>query len=120
VERASYMLTSVDRDPQKAVDTVRDYYFFVYQLSEVVRPEVLAPYGVTEETLQPMKEAYKKGNLVDAKRLIPDEAIEALTVSGSRDHALDRIEEYRKAGVTLPILMPIGNVDFATTSLATS
>jgi alkanesulfonate monooxygenase SsuD/methylene tetrahydromethanopterin reductase-like flavin-dependent oxidoreductase (luciferase family) len=118
VERASYMLTSVDPDSQQAIEEVRNYYFFIYQLSEVVKPEVLAPYGVTEEALRPMKEAYRKGRLQEAKELVPAVAIEALSVSGTREHALDRIEEYRKAGVTLPILMPIGNVEYAVDALA--
>ncbi len=118
VEKASYMLTSVDPDPRKAKDAVRDYYFFVYQLSDVVKPGALTPYGVTEEDLTPMKEAYRKGDLPAAKRLIPEAAIEALTVSGDADHAADRVDEYRRAGVTLPILMPIGNVDYAISALA--
>lgn len=113
VERASYMLTSVDPDPAKAAQAVRDYYFFVYQLSEVVKPEVLVPYGVTEDKLRPMKEAWKRGDVPEAKRLIPSEAIEALAVVGDPDHAASRVGEYRKAGVTLPILMPIGDVPFA-------
>jgi len=119
VERASYVLASVDPDPKRAVEAVRDYYFFVYQLSDVVKPEVLAPYGVTEEMLRPMKEAYRKGDMPEAKRLVPEAAIEALTVTGTGDHAMDRIEEYRKAGVTLPIVMPIGNIDHVVDSLAT-
>ncbi len=118
VEKASYMLTSLDPVPAKAKDTVRDYYFFVFQLSEVVRPETLAPYGVSEEKLKPMKDAYRRGDIPAAKRLIPEEAIEALTISGGADHAAERIEEYRKAGVTLPILMPIGNVGYAVDALA--
>jgi len=113
VERASYMLTSLDSDRAKAAQAVRDYYFFVYQLSEVVRPEVLAPYGISEERLRPMKEAWKKGDVPEAKRLIPDEAIEALTITGDGDHAQERLKEYAKAGVTLPIAMPIGNLDYA-------
>lgn len=118
VERASYMLTSLDPDPRKAAQAVRDYYFFVYQLSDVVRPEVLAPYGVTDESLRPMKEAWKKGDVPEAKRLIPDEAIEALTITGDGDHAMGRLKEYTKAGVTLPIAMPIGNVEYAMAELA--
>ena len=118
VERASYMMASVDPDPRKARDAVRDYYFFVYQLSDVVRPEVLHPYGVTDEALRPMREAYKKGDLAAAKKLIPADAVEALTVCGDADHAADRMNEYRKAGVTLPILMPIGNVDYAVEALS--
>jgi 5,10-methylenetetrahydromethanopterin reductase len=118
VERASYMLTSLDPDPKKAAQAVRDYYFFVYQLSEVVRQEVLAPYGVTEEQLRPMKEAWKRGDIPAAKRLIPDEAIEALTITGTGDHAVKRLQEYAKVGVTLPIAMPIGNVPYAMGELA--
>ncbi len=117
VERASYMLTSLDPDPAKAAQAVRDYYFFVYQLSEVVRPEALAPYGVTEERLKPMREAWKKGDVPEAKRLVPDEAIEALTVTGTGDHASERLKEYSGAGVTLPIAMPIGNVAYAMNEL---
>ncbi len=118
VERASYMMTSLDPDPRKAAQAVRDFYFFAYQLSEVVSPEVLAPYGVTEDDLRPMKEAWRKGDIPEAKRLIPEEAIDALAVTGTFDHATDRIDEYRKAGVTLPIAMPIGNVEYAMKELA--
>jgi len=120
VERASYMLTSLDSDPGKAAEAVRDYYFFVYQLSEVVRPEVLAPYGVTEEKLKPLREAWKKGDLPEAKRLVPDLAIEALTITGDGDHAVERLKEYGKAGVTLPIAMPIGDVQYAMDELSRS
>ncbi len=120
VERASYMLTSLDPDEKKAVQAVRDYYFFVYQLSEVVRPEVLAPYGVTEESLLPMKEAWKRGDVPGAKSLIPDEAIEALTISGTGDHAVERLREYAGVGVTLPIAMPIGNIGYAMSELASA
>jgi 5,10-methylenetetrahydromethanopterin reductase len=118
VERASYMLTSLDPDPAKAAQAVRDYYFFVYQLAEVVRPEVLAPYGISEEQLKPMKEAWKKGDLPEAKRLVPDQAIEVLTITGDGDHASDRLKEYSTVGVTLPIAMPIGNVGYAMKELA--
>jgi 5,10-methylenetetrahydromethanopterin reductase len=118
VERASYMMASVDPDQEKSRQVLRDFYFFVYQLAEVVKPEVLAPYGVSEEKLQPMKEAWKKGDVAGAKRLIPDGAIEALAITGKADHAIGRVREYVKAGVTLPILMPIGNVEYAMKELA--
>ena len=118
VERASYMLASLDPDREKAAQAVRDYYFFAYQPSEVGRPEVLAPYGDSEESLRPMKEAWKKGDVPGAKRLIPDVAIDALTLTGTSDHAADRLREYARAGVTLPIPMPIGNIPYAMKELA--
>ena len=118
MERASYMLTSLDPDPEKAAQAVRDYYFFAYQLAEVVKPEVLAPYGVTEEMLKPLKEAWKKGDAPGAKKLIPAEAIEALTIAGTGDHAAERLKEYARVGVTLPIAMPIGNLEYAMEQLS--
>lgn len=118
VERASYMMTSVEPDPAKAFQAVRDYYFFVYQLAEVVKPESLAPYGIGEERLKPLKDAWKRGDVPEAKRLVPEEAIEALAVVGTADHARERVAEYEKAGVTLPILMPIGNVEYAVKAMA--
>jgi alkanesulfonate monooxygenase SsuD/methylene tetrahydromethanopterin reductase-like flavin-dependent oxidoreductase (luciferase family) len=118
VERASYILTSLDPDPRKAAQVVRDYYFFVYQLAEVVRPDALAPYGISEERLSPMKNAWKKGDVPEAKRLIPDDAIEVLMITGTGDHAAERLREYEKAGVTLPIVMPIGNLSYAMHELA--
>ncbi len=75
VERASYLMTSVDPDPARAMQAVRDYYFFVYQLAEVVKTELLEPYGVKQETLNPMKAAWKKGDVPEARRLIPEAAI---------------------------------------------
>lgn len=118
VERASYMMTSVDKDPAKAAQAVRDYYFFVYQLAEVVNPAVLEPYGVSAERLAPLRAAWNKGDVAEAKRLVPEEAIEALTVTGDAERATERIKEYEKAGVTLPIVMPIGNVPYAISELA--
>ncbi|MDG6901862.1 MAG: LLM class flavin-dependent oxidoreductase [Nitrososphaerota archaeon] len=118
VERVSYMLTSLDPDPKKAAAVVREYYFFVYQLSEVVKPEALAPYGITEDSLRPMKEAWKKGNVPEAKRLIPDQAIEVLAIAGTGDHAAERLKEYAKAGITLPVSMPIGNTAYAMEQLS--
>jgi 5,10-methylenetetrahydromethanopterin reductase len=120
VERASYMMVSADPDPAAAFRSIRDYYFFVYQLADVVKPETLGSYGVTDEMLRPMKDAWKRGDIQGAKKAIPDAAIEALAVVGDADHALDRVGEYVKAGVTLPILMPIGNVGYAVEEMAPS
>ena len=57
---------------------------------------------------------------IKQKEVAPLQLDRSLRVVGSPDQALDRIGEYVGAGVTLPIVMPIGNVDFALTSLAPS
>lgn len=40
--------------------------------------------------------------------LVPDEVVELTTASGTEKHVLDRIEEFRRAGVNLPLVVPIG------------
>ncbi len=115
---ASYMLTSVHDQSSEAVRAIRNFYFFVYQVSEVIPIALLEPYDVTETKLSPVREAWKKGNVAEAGSKIPEEAVEALTVTGTPDHCLGRIEEYRRAGVALPIIMPIGDVEAAIQALA--
>lgn len=118
VDRVSYMMTSMDPDLKAARETVKKFYFFLYQLSDVLPANTLESYGVTEERLRPMKEAWKKGNLAEASRLVPEEAVDALTIVGTPDRALQRVSEYLKVGVNLPIIMPIGNAAYAMDSLA--
>jgi len=118
VDRASYMMTSLDPDVKAARETVKKFYFFLYQLSDVLPPNTLERYGVTEERLRPMKEAWKRGDLAEASRLVPEEAVDALTIVGTPDRAAQRVSEYVKAGVDLPIIMPIGNTAYAMDSLA--
>jgi len=118
VERVSYMMTSMDPDLKLARETVKKFYFFLYQLSDVLPPNTLERYGVTVESLRPMKEAWKKGNVAEASRLVPEEAVDALAIVGTADKALQRMSEYVKVGVDLPIIMPIGNTGYAMDSLA--
>jgi 5,10-methylenetetrahydromethanopterin reductase len=118
VDKASYLLTSVDPDGAKAKAVVRNFYFFLYQLSEVIKAESLEGYGVKLESIERFRAAWRKGAAEEARSLVPQAAIEALSVSGTREEALARIAEYRRAGVDLPILMPIGNVNYAAEALA--
>ena len=118
ITKASYMMTSLDRDVRQAREAIRGFYFFIYQLSEVVPAVALEKYGVKEEALKPMKEAWKRGDIGEAKRQVPDAAIDALAVTGSPDQAMERVREYAKVGVDLPILMPIGNVEYAMEAMA--
>ncbi len=118
IPKASYMMTSLDRDVKQARESIRGFYFFIYQLSEVVPVGALEKYGVKDESLKPLREAWRRGDAAEAKRLVPDAAIDALTITGTPDQAMDRVREYLKVGVDLPILMPIGNVDYAIEMMA--
>lgn len=117
VDKASYLLTSVDEDREKARAVVRGFYFFQYQLGDVIRPESLGRYGVFPEDIERFRSAWRAKD-THAADLVPDAAVDALSVSGTPEDARAKIEEYRMAGVDLPILMPIGNVNYAIQALA--
>lgn len=118
VDKASYMMASIDSDPNKARETMKGFYFFLFQLSEVIKPKDLEPYGISEEMLAPMKAAWKKGNVAGAKAAVPNEAVDALTLTGTKEMVQQGLERYLSAGVDLPIIMPIGNIDYAISVLA--
>ena len=107
---ASYILTTVSEDSEAAMQIMKSYYFFIYQVAEVIPPEVLEPYDVSDSALSGVKKAWRKNDLPAAARSMPDDIVEALTLTGNSDHCLDKLREYRKAGVKLPIIMPIGDI----------
>lgn len=114
---ASYILCSVSDDAKSARDAAKKYYFLIYQLAEVIRPEVLAKYDVKDEDLQKLREAWKRRDIPEASRSVPDGAIDALTLSGTPDNCFDRLKDYQQIGVKLPILMPIGDIPQAVHAL---
>jgi len=110
---ASYVLTTVSKDLEKARQAMKSYYFLIYQVADVLNPEIFEPYGLKIEDLEPIKKAWRKKDLAAAARAMPDEVIEALTLTGDPDHCIERLKDYRRAGVDLPILMPIGDIKTA-------
>lgn len=120
IDIASYVLTTVSNDVAKARQTMKSYYFLLYQVAEVLRPEIFAPYGLKAEDLEPIKEAWRKKDFAAAARVMPDEVVEALTLTGDPDSCVERLKDYRKAGVDLPILMPIGDAKTTIEAFATA
>lgn len=61
---------------------------------------------VREEDLPMLAAAYARGGREGLIRAIPASWIEGLTASGTPDEVVHRVQQYRNAGVTLPILRP--------------
>jgi 5,10-methylenetetrahydromethanopterin reductase len=118
VDIASYVLTTVSKNEDEARKFMKSYYFLLYQVAEVLRPDVFEPYGLDEKDLKPIKDAWKKKDFAAAAKAMPDAVVEALTITGNPDHCLRRLKDYQKAGVELPILMPIGDVKTAIETFA--
>lgn len=118
VDIASYILSAVSGDIEQARKRMKSYYFLLYQVAEVLRPEIFEPYGLKEKDLEPIKEAWRRRDLAAAAKAMPDAVVDALTLTGNADHCVERLRDYRKAGVELPIIMPIGDIDAAIQAFA--
>ncbi len=119
VDVASYILSAVSSDVQQARKLMKSYYFLQYQVAEVLKPEIFEIYGLKEKDLEPIKEAWRKRDLAAAAKVMPDAVVDALTLAGSAEHCVERLKNYRKAGVELPIIMPIGDINAAVRAFAT-
>jgi alkanesulfonate monooxygenase SsuD/methylene tetrahydromethanopterin reductase-like flavin-dependent oxidoreductase (luciferase family) len=58
------------------------------------------------EAAQAIKAAWNQGGHEAATKVVPDELIEAIAVAGTPAECRDRIEAYRRSGITLPIISP--------------
>lgn len=116
---ASYVLTIVSKDVEDAKRKMKSNYFLIYQVADVLKPQIFAPYGLQESDFEPVKEAWRKKDLAAAAKAMPDAVVEALTLTGDAEHCVSRLKDYRKAGVDLPIIMPIGDVKEAISTFST-
>lgn len=65
------------------------------------------------EALAPMLKAWQAGDRAGAAAAIPDEVIDDLIVHGDFDYCRDRVDQYRTAGLDIPVIMvmPAPGVD---------
>ena len=61
--------------------------------------------GFTQE-LKAVRRLWNEGNQEEARRLIPTELIEKIALVGSADQCRRKLDEYRRAGITQPIISP--------------
>lgn len=100
---------SIEDDHQSAIDAIRwevasklDPDSFRFQRFRVAVGE---PYMDLDD-MPKFEEAWERGGKEALIAAVPDSYVEGMTASGTPDEVKQRVEEYRKAGVQLPILRP--------------
>ena len=77
-------------------------------LAEAQVGEILLSKGGFDASILPELRALETaGNKAAASRLVTDEMVEAFYVAGTGKRCRGRIEEYRRAGVAVPLLLPL-------------
>jgi 5,10-methylenetetrahydromethanopterin reductase len=111
IDLAAYLLTQVAHSKEDALAKARKDPFVAYMLS-VQDDYLYEGTGIDPALKKPIAENFFRGNLPAAFGSIKDEMLEAFMIAGTPDQVCDRILEYVKIGLNLPILQPIGvNID---------
>ena len=101
---------SVEDTHAAAVDAVR--WEVATKMDPVQRPFIAKPKMlvgepyIRQEDLPRFDEAYADGGLPALVAAVPDSMVEGMTASGTPDEVRARVDEYRQAGVQLPLLRP--------------
>ena len=101
---------SIDDDRAKALDAVR--WEVATKFDPVQRPFNAGPRmrvgepHIRKEDLARFDKAFEEGGMEGLIGAVPDSYVEGLTASGTPDEVKARVEAYREAGVTLPLLRP--------------
>jgi 5,10-methylenetetrahydromethanopterin reductase len=106
IDVGAYLLALVAATKEEAVAKAKRDPFVAYMLS-VQDDYLYEGTGINPALKKPIAENYFKGNLSGAFSFITDEMIESFTLVGSPDQVCERVQEYRRAGLGLPILQPI-------------
>jgi alkanesulfonate monooxygenase SsuD/methylene tetrahydromethanopterin reductase-like flavin-dependent oxidoreductase (luciferase family) len=109
-EVAQIINCSVEDDHRKALDAIRweiATKFDPVQLPFNARPRMrVGEPHMREDDIPGFEEAHRKGGMDALIKAIPDSYVEGLTASGTPDEVRRRVQQYREAGVKLPLLRP--------------
>lgn len=109
-EVAQIINCSIEDDHKKALDVIRwevATKLDPIQIPFIARPKMRVgePY-IKEEDLPKFEEAHTKGGMEGLIKAVPDSYVEGMTASGTPDEVKQRVQQYRDAGVKIPLLRP--------------
>lgn len=101
---------SIEDDHQSAIDAIR--WEVASKLDPIQVPRILKPkLAVGEpymrlEDMPMFEEAWNRGGKEALMEVVPQSYVEGMTASGTPDEVRQRVEQYRAAGVQIPVLRP--------------
>ncbi len=103
VEVAMCVVVSPHADAQCGRDAARRFVAVYLSLF----PNVARETGLEPDLVRRLTDAFADGGVDAAAPLVGDDVVDLLTASGSVEDCRRRLDEYREAGVDLPILAPV-------------
>ena len=111
IDVSCQIITAVSNDPEKAINRAKTTLAFYISVGKIYR-DFLAKNGFKTET-ENIYDEFKKSGFKSNHELVTDNMVNSLTICGTPDNCIKKIEDFRDAGVTHPILQfnPIDDVN---------
>ncbi len=109
IDRPQLVVCSLDKNREVALDRARE--LVTQYLGQ--QPHIMKASGVDPSLLDKIGKVltWPAGpeEIRTAMRLVPDDVVQMITASGTRDECRAKVREYVAAGCTCPILYPLGD-----------
>lgn len=109
VDRPQLIVCSLDRDRGEALDRARE--LLTQYLGQ--QPHIMKASGVDPELIERINQilTWPAGpeEIREAMKLVPDDAVQMISASGTPDECREKVRAYVEAGCTCPILYPLGD-----------
>jgi alkanesulfonate monooxygenase SsuD/methylene tetrahydromethanopterin reductase-like flavin-dependent oxidoreductase (luciferase family) len=116
IETGSLIPAAIARDRKAAYDRMRPviafYLGFFPRYRRVARRQVSAMH------VEAAAGAYKRGGIEAALSTVSDEMVATLTAAGTAPEVRARIDDYRRSGIALPIIMPVATANDSSDGIA--
>lgn len=109
IDVSCQITTCVSEDSEEARTRAKKTISFYVAVGKIYR-EFLAKNGFQSETHNVFEE-FKKTGLENIHNFISDKMLDELAIAGTPNECLEKLDEFRQAGITLPTIQfnPVGN-----------
>ena len=109
IDRPQLVVCSVDHDRARALDLSRELLTqYLGQQPHIMKASGVDP-GLIEEIGKILTWPAGPEEIHKAMKLVPDDAVQMITASGTPEECRAKVDEYVEAGATCPILYPLGD-----------
>ena len=109
IDRQQLVVCSVDRDRDLALDRARELLTqYLGQQPHIMKASGVDP-ALIEEIGKVLTWPATPEQIRTAMRLVPDDAVQRISASGTPEECVAKVREYIDAGATCPILYPLGD-----------
>ncbi|HWW09233.1 MAG TPA: LLM class flavin-dependent oxidoreductase [Candidatus Acidoferrales bacterium] len=106
IDFRGYLLTYISDSRQDALNRAKREPFVIYMIS-ILSDISMSRAGFPRELRDRVNELWRAEDYHHAAEAIPDELLEAFVLAGTRHDVAARALDYRRAGMTVPLLQPV-------------